>query len=231
MNCFLSLKKHARKKFFLYLFLPLLLLGSMFFSACQKKTDYFDYLSEERNNLFLARDEEFSLKIYSVRKESPYAADGVVQPTAPRFEAYLVAPSGDKTTLLRFNVDGKEYGGEMSYDNVKGEYFYNCALDVSALSSIECVFTYGEREITLNALSVLTKSTLSPREALKKLQVESPETFTSLTDKYGFSGEIYLRLLYEDSPYYYVGVIDREGNIQAFLLNAETGKVLARREK
>jgi hypothetical protein len=51
-----------------------------------------------------------------------------------------------------------------------------------------------------------------------------------MTDKYGFTGEIYLRLLYEDAPYYYVGVINRKGEITAFLVNATTGKVLAQRK-
>ncbi len=201
----------------------------LFFSACQKKIEYFDYVSELRNNLFLARTEEFSLKIYSVVKESPYSPDGVAQPSAPRFEAYLVAPSGDKTVSLSFLAGGKEYGGEASYDNVKGEYFYACPLDASALSQVECKILYGEREVTLTAKSVLTDKTLSPTSILQKLRAERPQVFSALTDEYGFAGEIYLRLLYEDSLFYYVGVIDREGNTQAFLLNAETGKILAQR--
>ncbi len=213
----------------LSLLLLLLIPLALFFSSCQKKIEYFSYVSELRNNLFLARTEEFSLKIYSVVKESPYHADGVAQPAAPRFEAYLVAPSGDKTVTLSFPANGREYGGEMSYDNVKGEYFYACALDASALPSIECKILYGEREVTLTAKSVLTEHTLSPEVVLNKLKGECPDVFSALTDEYGFAGEIYLRLLYEDSPFYYVGVIDRAGNIQAFLLNAETGKILARR--
>ena len=51
-----------------------------------------------------------------------------------------------------------------------------------------------------------------------------------MTDKYGFAGEIYIRLLYEEAPYYYVGIIDRSGGCNAFLMNAETGKILARRQ-
>ena len=52
----------------------------------------------------------------------------------------------------------------------------------------------------------------------------------SMTDKYGFTGEIYIRLIYEDAPYYYVGIIDRNGTINAFLLNATSGKILAKRQ-
>jgi uncharacterized membrane protein YkoI len=50
-----------------------------------------------------------------------------------------------------------------------------------------------------------------------------------MTDKYGFKGEIYFRLIYEGNPYYYIGIINRNGEITAFLINAKTGKTLARR--
>jgi uncharacterized membrane protein YkoI len=49
--------------------------------------------------------------------------------------------------------------------------------------------------------------------------------------KYGFTGEICIRLLYEDAPYYYVGVIGQNGKTTAFLLNGKTGKLLAKRER
>ncbi len=170
------------------------------------------------------------MKIYAVKKENPYAADGVPQASAPRFEAYLVAPEGNETVQFSFVYEGKEEGGEMSYDNVKGEYFYACSLDASHLSQIPCAIRYGSEELSLTATSVLDENTLTPQEALARLQEADGEIFTSLTDEYGFAGEIYMRLLFEEAPYYYVGVVDREGNVHAFLLNGKTGKILARRE-
>ena len=118
----------------------------------------------------------------------------------------------------------------MSFDNVKADYYFSCTLDVSSLSSIPCHIKYGETELELNAVSVRNENTLPYATVLKNLQTEEAELFSSLTDKYGFAGEIYIRLIYEDSPYYYIGIIDREGNINAFLVNAETGKILAKRQ-
>ncbi len=208
-----------------------LLLCTFFCSAgCKKELCYFDYVSELRNNLFLARNEDFSLRVYSVVKETPYAADGVPQETSSRVEAYLVAPSGAQTVNFHFQIDERTFGGEMSYDNVTGEYYYSCTLDASKLSSLPCQIDYGNQAIELTANSVLTETTLSPTAALDSLIAQNGELFTSLTDEYGFAGEIYLRLIYEDAPYYYAGVIDRSGKIYAFLLNAQTGKVLAARK-
>ena len=118
----------------------------------------------------------------------------------------------------------------MSYDNVKMEYYYSCSLDTSSLSQIACNITYGESEMQVNASSVLNENNLSAKEVLNVLQTKESELFTSMTDKYGFAGEIYLRLIYEDAPYYYVGIIERSGKTNAFLINAQTGKILAKRQ-
>lgn len=200
------------------------------FGACRKEVVYFDYVSELRSNIFLAEADGFFLRIYAVEKENPYVTDGIPRETSTRTEVYLTAPEGLESCNISFSVNGNEYGGEMSFDNVKTQYYYSCTLDVSELTALPCRIEYGKTQLELNALSVRTEKTLSPETALKTLQTEENELFASLTDKYGFAGEIYLRLIYEDSPYYYIGVIDREGNINAFLLNAETGKILARRQ-
>ena len=110
----------------------------LFLSACKKQTDYFQYVSELRSNIFLAQTDDFSLRIYSVSKENPYAADGIPKEVSTRTEIYLTAPSGDKTCNLSFRANEREYAGEMSYDNVKAEYYYSCALDSSALDEIVC---------------------------------------------------------------------------------------------
>ncbi len=218
------------KKPLLWLLCAAGVVACLFLSACKKERSYFDYVSELRSNLFLARNEDFSLRVYSVTKETPYAADGVPQETSPRVEAYLLAPSGEKTVHFTFILDKKTYGGEMSYDNVTGEYYYSCTMDLEELSELPCRIRYGDNEVELTATSVRTEATLSPKAALDILVAENAELFSSLTDEYGFAGEIYLRLIYEDFPYYYAGIIDRTGKIYAFLMNAETGKILAKRE-
>ncbi len=210
------------------------LLAVLFFTvllgACQKKIDYFEYVSELRSNILLDSNESFSLRVYATVKESPYSADGVPREKNQRAEFWLVAPSGDKECKLSFDVEGKTYGGEMSYDSVKAEYYYACPLDISTLTQLSCNVIYDGQAQELTAKTVLRENTLSPENALKSLAASQTDLFSAMTDKYGFAGEIYLRLLYEDSPYYYIGVIDRNGKTNAFLLNATSGKLLAKRE-
>lgn len=197
--------------------------------GCSKEVSYLDCVSELRDNVFLAETDEFSLRIYAVKKETPYLSDGIPQETSSRFEAYLVAPNGAETCTFSFTANGETYQGDMSFDNVKCEYYYSRALDVSSLGRIDCEIDYGGTKVSMTAKSVRGENTLAPTQVLKQLHDTEPELFAKMTDTYGFMGEIYLRLLYEDAPYYYVGVIERNGTVHAFLINAESGKIIAKR--
>lgn len=221
---------HKTRRLICAISITALCIFCFFLSSCKKQIDYFKYVSELRNNIFIAQTEELSLRIFSVNKEHPYAADGIPKETSSRAEFYLTTPSGDKTCNITFNINNQSYGGEMSYDNVKAEYYYSCTLDISALSEIDCHIEYGDAISNLKALSVLNSNTLPPDNILNNLIHSEKTLFDSMTDKYGFSGEIYIRLIYEEAPYYYVGVINREGSIHAFLINAQSGKILARRQ-
>ena len=203
--------------------------ASLFFSSCKKEVDYFSYVSELRSNIFIAQAGELSLRIFSVQKESPYESDGIKMETFSRTEFYLSAPSGDKEYTLSFCVGDQQQNAVMSFDNVKCEYYYFCNVDISSLETLDCTLTCQETTQILSARSIKTPTTLAPNVILQKVKEREQELFLSLTDKYGFAGEIYLRLIYEDAPYYYVGIIDRNGKVNAFLLNGETGKILAKR--
>ena len=226
-----TFRTHKRlQKLFFSFFCCAIFFGLLLFSGCQKKVNYFEYVSENRSNVLLAEDENFSLKVYALKREIPYLSDGIPKTTSTLTEIRLAAPSGEKTYEIFFTVKGKTYGGETSYDNVKSEYFYSCSLDVSKESEIPFEIKFEDTVVALNAKSVRTDKTLSPEKILFSLRKAENGLFRSMTDEYGFKGEIYIRLIFEESPYYYIGVIGRDKKTYAFLLNAETGKILAKRE-
>lgn len=221
---------HPKKRKFFFFLLPILLIALFFSFGCTKQVDYFSYVSELRDNVLLCENGEFQLRVYATRKESPYSLDGIKRDMQTRAEIFLIAPSIEKTCSLSFTVDGKTHQGEFSADNVKMQYYFACEANLSALESLQVSVTCENQQTEFTAVSVRTQNTLSPQEALSCICQSESELISAMTDKYGFAGEIYLRLLYEDFPYYYVGIIDREGKTHAFLLNGETGKTLAKRE-
>ena len=204
-----------------------------FFAPLVKATkalDYFDYVSELRSNILTATQKDYSLRVYAIEREYPYIADGVRRESTSYTEIRFNAPSGDRTCRLTFSASGKNFNGEAAYDNVKCEYFYSCSADLTNADSLTVQITYGDESFALTALTVKKSNTLSPRQVLNKLQENEKETFALLTEDNAFIGEIYLRLICEDEPYYYVGLITKDGKIRAYLLTADTGKVLAKRE-
>lgn len=199
-------------------------------SACNRTVNFFDYVSEYRSNLFSYTCDEFTVRAQEVEKEYPYVADGFCGTLSKRLEIFLLPTESAQTCQIAFFYGGKTYGGDASFDSVKREYYYSCTVESSSAHSLDMRVTLDERETEITLRSVRDERTLSGQDVLQKLEESDPDALHSLCEKNGFAGEIHLRLLYEDAPFYYVGVVDRKGNVSAFLLDAQTGKVLAKRQ-
>ena len=202
--------------------------GALFLSSCNKPLDLTEYVSEYRSNVFIHNDKDFSVKARSVEKEYPYVADGYKGELTHRTEIVITLPKGVEACSVRFSVDGKEYGGDASYDNVKQQFYFSCGANVSALHTLPLALTFCEEEKQLSLPSVRGNE-LTLQKAIDAVFSQEKELLKSLQNGKDFLGEIYVRLLYEDAPYFYVGVVDRNGNTTAFLLDGKSGKILAKR--
>jgi hypothetical protein len=224
----------TQKRLFRKIFPALLSVGLGFclpLVACKNKSvNLMDSVSELRDNLLLAQNDELSLRVYSVTREVPYLADGIRRELSQFSEFRIVAPAAYNRIDLAFEIGGKHYGGDTSYDNVKSEYFYSCNVDLSGVQSLPITLIYQGNKQTLTALSVKTERTISPQQALNAVYHADKDFIDEKVDKYGFIGEIHVRLIYEENAYYYVGFIEKNGRTTAYLLNAENEKILAKRE-
>ena len=210
------------------LFVIIFLLQFALLAGC-KQTDYSLNISDERSDLFCAETEEFSVLVSCIERERPFLADGIVSPRVKTVEAVLT----EKT------LSGKEYeiyfledvprGGEMSFRNVSGDYYYSRGVDVFPSGSVSLRIISGSETIELAATSVKSADTLTTKEALDHALSAEKETIARMSEG-GFRGEFHVRLLRRDKTYYYVGIIDTQGHTVSLLLDSETGDVLARRE-
>lgn len=225
-----SCHSNKRKLIFFILFLVEIISIAIAFCSCKTQINYFEYVSELRSNILLGETEGLYARVYAIEKEQPYIADGIKRTVNKRTEIYLTAQTSEKEYILSFETNGQTYKGDTVYDNVKSEYYFSCDADVSMLSDLMLYIEYDGHKVALNTTSARNENTLSPEDAFHQLYNENVKLFENLTDKYGFTGEIYIRLIYEDAAYYYFGVIEKNGKITAFLMNAESGKILAKRE-
>lgn len=222
------------KKFIASLFTVLACAGTILFVGCGTQPDLQDYVSEYRSDIYMGTTDEYSVfASYSLR-EYPYTADGNVGNQSEIFEIVLTAPDNTKTYSVRYTIGGKEYSSELSFDSVR--LVHRCSQSLPAPAETEIAFTIaisddGETEpITVTAASIKTEKTLSLADLLQKIREAQNERFAALTSGRTFAGELYVRLLYDnDRCFYYVGLIDRNGDTFSMLADSETGEIIATR--
>lgn len=218
------MKRHIFSVLLLLVCLPLLL------TACGGSYDYSAHVSELRSDIFKAETEEFSLTLSCVSREYPYAADGIACPRADVVEISLVPAVKDETYEVYFQTEAGEQGGEASFRNAFGDFFYSESVSAFPEGSVSVRVTWGDETREITATSVKTESTLSPMDALDCVLKAEEERIDRMMSGGNFLGEFHVRLLRRDKNYYYVGVIDRDGETLSLLLDSEDGTILARRD-
>lgn len=216
--------------------------------CAEKHPDLFSYVSELRDNVLIAKlpcaddngdnggESKALLTVYSYLREQPYLDDGAAGTTERIAAFYFTRKDGSSTFLISFTAQGgenKESGGEMSYDDVKKQYYYMCSLDLSEAAELPVTVKNAKtgKEYSFTAKTVKTPNTLSPRAALSAFENAESETLAPLKHDGDFEGEIRIRLIEsEGKTYYYVGVISADKVNVSYLLDGETARILAKRE-
>jgi len=214
------------KKYKIFAPILLILCAVCALSACSKQVNYCDYISESRSDVFLYKDDTTEIKIQCVKKEQPFSADGYKGEVCDLVEVY--ASLSKNPQVLEVSVEN--LGGEMNYQSVGRQYYLSFSAAAFNKSSVEVTLTADGKAETYTALSVKDGSVLSCENAVTCVAEYASELFEGLTSNGLFDGEIFVRLLYDEGCYYYVGVCDKEKHITAFLIDGERGKVIAKKE-
>lgn len=230
MKRFLFSHSGLKRPFLRFLLCICLLCPAVLLCSCGKSPEPADYVSEHRSNVFVYSGQDFSVKAHAVAREYPYVADGYKGEMSTRAELFVYAPAGTESCVVYFVANGEKYGGDASYDSVKKQFYFSCSADLSSVTALPVSLTFNGEEREITAPSVRTDGLLHLKQVLNALFEVENELLSSLTEKSGLACELHVRLLYEDAPYYYVGVVDRKGNISSFLMDGKTGKILAKRK-
>lgn len=214
------MKKLFGAFFLLTAFLPLL-------CACSG-IDYEDYLSESREDVFLAQTESFSLTVSCTSREYPYVSDGIACPKSKVVEVSLI-PLDPAASDYEIYLPETGIGGEMSFRTYAGDYFFSEGVESFPQNSVSVKIVCGGETSEVRAGSVKNDKTLSVSEALSRAVRAEKKTVDALTQNGNFLGEFYVRLLRRDANYYYVGIVSRDGTTISLLLAGESGEILARR--
>ena len=163
------------------------------FTGCKKSgTNYTDYISEMRYDVYLYSNDGFEIKIYRSQKETPFTADGIKGETCDLTEIFVTLPQNhDEVEISVWNIEG-----EMSYSAVDNCYYLSCAGGGISGNNAEVTLTYGGKSETFSAVSVLYDGVISCEEAVKCVIDHDGGLFSSLTENKIFKGEIFVWIFY-----------------------------------
>ncbi|MBO5328693.1 MAG: hypothetical protein J6B04_05930 [Clostridia bacterium] len=193
--------------------------------GCFKKIDYTDYVSESRTTIYIYCDDEISVKIYCGNKESPYCADGI-KGKVESFTEILVKFLNNPKSV---NITCDNICGEMNYNAVKNAFYLSDGVKIPPLDDLLFKLEVDGKAYEYKATNVTLNGVISKETALNCVIEYDGETFEQLTEHGLFNGEIFIRILYDEGCYYYVGVCDTQGKIKAYLLDGVYGKIIAER--
>jgi hypothetical protein len=219
------------KKIF-YIATALLLL--CLFYGCNKSVDYNSYVSEYRKGVYIYEDDDLTLKIYFSEREVPYVSDGIkgkMENLCEVFLSYSPTPSSAEIyfSLTDEQTGNVEWGGEMNYQAVTKSFYLSFSCGYTGQENINATLTIDGKERKIDVNNVLYDGVIDEATALKCVVEYDGSKFASLTKGSLFNGEIYIRLLYDQGCYYYVGIIDKKGNTYAYLVDGESGRIIATR--
>ncbi len=192
-------------------------------SGCAKNIKYTDYVSEKRTDIYLYAGDDTEIKIYCSEREQPYAADGIKGDMSDFIEIFVSLPKNPET----LEVDADGFGGEMNYRAVENDFYLSFTAQAFKTQCVEVKLAADGKESNYTAQSVKPETLITCEQALNCVIEHDKSLFSSLTDGNLFAGEIFVRLLYDNGCYYYVGICDRDKNMSAYLVDGERGKIIA----
>jgi hypothetical protein len=208
------------------IFILFLCLGfCVVFSSCTKKVDYYSYISELRKEIYLYEEDDFTCKIYVSDRETPYLSDGIKGQINSIVEVFVYMNDTPKEVEIAFG----NLQGEMNYLSVSKSFYLSFTSDEINADKVQINLNIDGKQKQIEALNVMYDGVIDAESALKCVCEYDAGLFEKLTVNNVFNGEIYLRLLYDDGCFYYVGVIDKSGTTNAYLVDGETGRILAQR--
>ena len=199
----------------------------VFACGCAHSADYSEYISEMRYNIYVYEDENTQIKLYKSKKEAPFVADGIKGKVSELTEIYFKTSGEPETVSLS---SSSFTGGEMSYITVRECWYLSFGGETTQDGDIDITINADGEEKNYTLSSVVNEGVMSCESALKCVEEHDAGLFEELTENGYFNGEIFIRLLHDEKCYYYVGICNREGKINSYLVDGESGRIIAERE-
>ncbi|MCQ2387077.1 MAG: hypothetical protein MJ066_01345 [Clostridia bacterium] len=195
------------------------------FTSCKKDDCFlFPYVSELRQDIYKADSEEYNIKAHYGFKSND---------KNERIYTLLFIMKGNQTEQSTKNIsfifNEKTYKERFVFDQKTNCLTATFEIDDFNLKEFKTTLCVGSEFKEIIFKSIINENVLSVKETLNALYNNQPTLTQSYIDENGkFTAKIIMRIIEKNGKnYYYIGIIDSENNIKAFLLYSLSGEVLA----
>ncbi len=213
------------KKRILIVFLGLILSLSVF-SGCAKKINLSDYICELKEKIYFGETDDYKVTcgFGFIVNENSQKITGLTFKVKP-------TNSLNAKRSLEIILDGKTFNKDLTVS--LSLYYSTCFIEKEDLKETEFnvkIKTGSDiKEITLKEENI--EGTIDYKTALNCLIKNQPDLIESYKENNVFMGKIIIRkIIRNERSFWYVGLIDKNDNLKALLIDGKTGDVLAIRK-
>lgn len=206
---------------------------TFFLSACNKKDTLDNYVSELKSDVFIGESQTYSLKASYGYKEHPFNHDGISAEKVYKLTIKIVKgviDGANYTVCLTLNE--KDFNSQFKLDPVSNVHTASIEIDNFNLKEFDLTIQSASKSETVKLKSIVPKNAITYSQALQSLSEKQKDLISNYTDENGtFLGEIHARILVKnEQPYWYIGLVSKDKNLKALLVDGLNGEVLAIRE-
>ena len=226
-----------KKKLLIFTLLAICLFS---FTACEKNNiNLSDYLIEERNNLFTAQDNLYSVTFSTGIRENNYRYDGIIDEKVDFGVLTLIRndslPLANDTYSYKITINEEEFTGNMEKSPIDNSYAVDIekSVDDDAIINVEIKFTgyTFKQNLTNTSKDFVVDKNTALNQANNELKTEIENLLKDKNNKI----EVIMKILKDSSNselnrfYWYIGIISTNGETLGILIDTNTGEVIAKK--
>lgn len=214
-----------------------LLLCTLILVSCGTRLDKYDrYISELREDVLEAKNENYSVNVITGKKEDPFLMDGHCDATVDFTLITLLPTNKGVATDYTYEVviDSVTYSGTF-LPHPFGETYSADIRAKCTVSELDVIINYGGNAETLVAKSVKTTDMITSEKALEIAEKRLKSQIKSLKVSGELKAEIYVRLMSNPIDnsggyYWYVAFVGEAQVTYAVLIHPVTMEIVAERD-
>lgn len=226
-----------KKKIFIFI---VFVVGIFAFAGCGKpKLNLSQYIIEQRENLFTANDDLYSVSFSTGMREKEYNFDGIVNEKTP-FGVLTLSknnnqPLANDTYTYVVKINDQSYTGFLEKSNSNNSYVADLEVSTIGNELINVQISFTGYTFNKDLVNTSSEFNVDSNSALNIAQKELSKEINNLLEDKNTKIEVVMKVMKDYSAtelknyYWYIGIISTNGDTLGILIDANTGNIIAKK--